>query len=268
MWYDILRSFFKTLGPGIITGSSDDDPSGIATYSQAGAQFGFGLLWMTVLLYPLIIAIQEMCARIGLVTGGGLASAIKRKYPRKIVYPIASLLLIANIINIGADIGAMAASLRLIFPQIPVIVAAVSFTITTIFLEIFITYRKYVKILRFLALSLLVYIVTAIIVGGNINQIIYSSIVPHIELKYEYAMLIVAIIGATFSPYLFFWQTSEEAEEDVAQNKIKEIGEIYNNSKSKKNTNNTNNSKVKDNDSHNNKIPKISRKEIRSMRID
>ena len=254
------------MGPGIITGSSDDDPSGIATYSEAGAQFGFGLLWMAVLLHPLLIAIQEMCARIGLVTGGGLASAIKRKYSKKIVYPIASLLLIANIINIGADIGAMADSLRLIFPQIPAIIAAVSFAAAILILEIIITYRKYVKILRFLALFLVVYIITATIVGGNINQIIYSSIVPHIELKYEYAMMIVAIIGATFSPYLFFWQTSEEAEEDVAQNKIKEIGGIHDSVKSKKNKNDINYSKVKDKDYTN--IPKISRKEIKSMRID
>lgn len=254
------------MGPGIITGSSDDDPSGIATYSEAGAQFGFGLLWMAVLLHPLLIAIQEMCARIGLVTGGGLASAIKRKYSKKIVYPIASLLLIANIINIGADIGAMADSLRLIFPQIPAIIAAVSFAAAILILEIIITYRKYVKILRFLALFLVVYIITATIVGGNINQIIYSSIVPHIELKYEYAMMIVAIIGATFSPYLFFWQTSEEAEEDVVQNKIKEIGGIHDSVKSKKNKNDINYSKVKDKDYTN--IPKISRKEIKSMRID
>lgn len=254
------------MGPGIITGSSDDDPSGIATYSEAGAQFGFGLLWMAVLLHPLLIAIQEMCARIGLVTGGGLASAIKRKYSKKIVYPIASLLLIANMINIGADIGAMADSLRLIFPQIPAIIAAVSFAAAILILEIIITYRKYVKILRFLALFLVVYIITATIVGGNINQIIYSSIVPHIELKYEYAMMIVAIIGATFSPYLFFWQTSEEAEEDVAQKKIKEIGRIYNSVKSKKNKNDINYSKVKNKD--NTSLPKISRKEIKSMRID
>lgn len=254
------------MGPGIITGSSDDDPSGISTYSQAGAQFGFGLLWMIVFLYPLIIAIQEMCARIGLVTGGGLASAIKRKYSKRIVYPIVILLLIANVVNIGADFGAMAASLRLIFPQVPAIVADVLFSITILLLEITITYKKYVKILYFFAFFLLVYIITATIVGGNITQIIYSTIVPHIELKYDFAMMIVAIIGATFSPYLFFWQTSEEAEEDLIQNKISEISKLNNKIKNKKNNDDSLDSKTKDNDIIN--MPKVSKKEIRSMRID
>ncbi len=182
MWYDVLISFFKSLGHGIITGSLDDDPSGMATYSQAGAQFGFGLLWLIVVRYPLIIAIQEMCTRIGLVTDVGLASVIKRKYYNRIVYLIASLLLFANIINMGPDIGAMADSLRLIFPQFPVVLAAILFSITILLLEITIIYKRYVNLLHFFALSLLFYIVAASIVGGNIGQIIYSIIIPHIEL--------------------------------------------------------------------------------------
>ncbi len=122
-----LKQILKSLGPGIITGASDDDPSGIATFSQAGARFGFGMLWLVLFQYPIMTVIQEMCARIGLVTGGGLAAVIKKKYSKKIVFPIVSLLFIANTINIGADIGAMSASVRLIFPQIPFIVATISF---------------------------------------------------------------------------------------------------------------------------------------------
>lgn len=122
-----LKQLLKSLGPGIITGASDDDPSGIATFSQAGAKFGFGMLWLVLFQYPIMTAIQEMCGRIGLVTGGGLAAVIKNKYSNKVVFPLASLLFLANTINIGADIGAMSASVRLIFPQIPFIVATISF---------------------------------------------------------------------------------------------------------------------------------------------
>jgi NRAMP (natural resistance-associated macrophage protein)-like metal ion transporter len=216
--------FLESLGPGIITGASDDDPSGIATYSQAGAQFGFGMLWLAVFQYPFMMVVQEMCARIGLITGSGLAGVIKNKYSRKVVFPIASLLLIANTVNIGADIGAMAASIRLGFPQIPIIAITLSFTAFTILSEIFVPYNRYVKILKYLTISLFAYLATTIIVGGNVNQILAATLIPHIELTPAFAMMFVAIIGTTISPYLFFWQASEEAEEDVAKHKIKEIG--------------------------------------------
>ena len=146
----LRKTILKSLGPGIITGASDDDPSGIATFSQAGAQFGFGMLWMALFQYPMMTVVQEMCASIGLVTGSGLSSVIKKKYSRKIVFPLASLLLIANTINIGADIAAMAASIRLIFPHLPVIIATLSFTAFIILSEIFVPYNKYVKILKYL----------------------------------------------------------------------------------------------------------------------
>jgi NRAMP (natural resistance-associated macrophage protein)-like metal ion transporter len=229
------------LGPGVITGASDEDPSGIATYAQAGAQFGFGLLWLVLILYPMKTVIQEMCARIGLVTGSGLSAVIKHKYSKKIVFPITILLLIANTINIGADIGAMAASIRLVFPHIPVIVVTISFSAFIILSEVFVPYKKYVKILKYLILSLFAYLGTAIIVGGNWGQIFASTIIPHIEFTPAFAMIFVAIFGTTISPYLFFWQASEEAEEDVAKHKIKEIGKGN---------------------------PKISKKEIKSMRQD
>ncbi len=222
---DGLKSFFKSLGPGLITGASDDDPSGIATYSQAGAQFGLGTLWLALFQLPLMVAIQEMCARIGLVTGSGLTSIMKKRYSKKTVYPIISLLLIANTINIGADIGAMSASVKLVLPQLPIAIVTILFTVLVVCAEIFIPYRKYVTILKYLTLSLLAYVITAFIVGGNWNEILVSSIIPHVEFTPEFVMLFVAIFGTTISPYLFFWQTSEEAEEDVEKNKIKEIGE-------------------------------------------
>jgi NRAMP (natural resistance-associated macrophage protein)-like metal ion transporter len=235
------KTILNKLGPGIITGASDADPSGIATYAQAGAQFGFGMAWLVLFLYPMMTAVQEMCARIGLVTGSGLAAVIKQKYSRKIIFPLTSLLLIANMINIGTDIGAIAASIRLVVPQLPVIVTTISFTAFIILSEVFVPYRKYVKILKYLILSLFAYLATAIIVGGNWNQILSAILIPHIEFTPAFAMMFVAIIGTTISPYLFFWQASEEAEEDVAKNKIKEIGKGN---------------------------PKIAKKEIKLMRED
>jgi NRAMP (natural resistance-associated macrophage protein)-like metal ion transporter len=218
------RSILKSLGPGVITGASDDDPSGIATFAQAGAQFGFGVLWLAIFQYPIMAAIQEMCARIGLVTGKGIAGVIKTKYSNKVLYPLASLLLIANTINIGADIGAMSASVRLLFPQIPFLWMSVAFATFMVISEILIPYNRYSKILRVLTLSLFAYIATAIIVGGNWQQILTATITPHIEFNSGFAMIFVAIFGTTTSPYLFFWQASEEAEEDVMKDKIKEIG--------------------------------------------
>ncbi len=223
--FDGFKSFFKSLGPGLITGASDDDPSGIATYSQAGAQFGFGTLWLALFQLPLMITIQEMCARIGLVTGNGLAGIMKKRYSKKTVYPLISLLLVANTINIGADIGAMSASVKLVLPQLPIVIVTILFTALVICAEIFIPYRKYVTILKYLTLSLLAYVITAFVVGGNWNKILISSVIPHFEFTPAFVMIFVAIFGTTISPYLFFWQTSEEAEEDVAKDKIKEIGE-------------------------------------------
>jgi Mn2+/Fe2+ NRAMP family transporter len=194
------------------------------------------------MLYPMMTAVQEMCARIGLVTGSGLASIIKQKYSRRIIFPLTGLLLIANTINIGTDIGAMAASIRLVLPHLPVIIATLSFTAFIILSEVFVPYSKYVKILKYLILCLFAYLATAIIVGGNWNQILNSVLIPHVEFTPAYAMMFVAVVGTTISPYLFFWQASEEAEEEVEKHKIKEIGGKGS--------------------------PTISNKEIRSMRQD
>ena len=218
-----ISQILRALGPGVITGAADDDPSGIATYTQAGAKFGLGMLWMTLFLLPTMIVIQEMCARIGLLSGNGLAALIKKKYSAKIVYPISSLLIIANTINIGADLGAMSASVKIIFPDVPFVVITILFSAFIIIAEIFIPYDKYVKVLKYLVLSLFAYVLTAVIVGGNIDKILFT-IIPSITFSSEYAIMFVAVIGTTISPYLLFWQTSEEAEEDVAKHKIKEIG--------------------------------------------
>jgi NRAMP (natural resistance-associated macrophage protein)-like metal ion transporter len=235
--------FLKSLGPGIITGAADEDPSTIGTYSQAGAQFGFGMLWLALFQYPMIAVVQEMCARIGLVTGSGLAAVIKKKYSKKIVLAISSLILIANTINIGADIGAMAASVKLFFPQLPVSIASLSFTAFIVISQMLLPYNKYVKILKYLTISLFAYVVTAILVGGNWEDIFVSSIIPYFELTPTFAMMFVAIFGATLTPYAFFWQASEEAEEDVDRHRITEISKEDNS-------------------------PKISKKEVRLMRSD
>jgi NRAMP (natural resistance-associated macrophage protein)-like metal ion transporter len=236
-----IKNIFKSLGPGVVTGAADDDPSGIATYSQAGASFGFGMLWMAVFQYPLMTAIQEMCARIGLLTGDGLASVIKKKYSNKVVLPLASLLLIANTINIGADIGAMGAATRLVIPQIPFYVPTLIFTVFILLIQIFVPYKRYVRVLKYLTMSLFAYIVTAIIVGGDAGNLLAATIIPHIEFNSEFAMMFVAMLGTTISPYLFFWQASEEAEEEVKKKKIPEI---------------------------NSGKPEVSRKEVKLMKAD
>ncbi len=218
-----LKTILKSLGPGVVTGAADDDPSGIATYSQAGANFGFGMLWMTLFQYPMMTVVQEICARIGLITGDGLAAVIKRKYTNRIVLPLTSLLLIANTINIGADIGAMGTAVRLVFPELPFVVPTLLFTALILIVQIFVPYKKYVKILKYLTISLFAYIATAIIVGGNLNHLLIATVIPHIEFTPEFAMMFVAMLGTTISPYLFFWQTSEEAEEEVKKKKIPEI---------------------------------------------
>ena len=220
-----LKKLSKIFGPGIITGASDDDPSGIATYTQAGAQYGTGALWFSLFIYPLVTTVQEMCGRIGLLTGSGLAGVIKKKYSKKTVFPIITLLLVANTINIGADIGAMSASVNLIFPGFPILLTTLLFTVTIILSEILIPYQKYVRILKYLTLSLLAYFVTALIIGANWQEVFTASIIPHVEFTPAFSMMFVALFGTTISPYLFFWQTSEEAEEDVAKNKIKGIGD-------------------------------------------
>lgn len=211
------RQFWQGLGPGLITGAADDDPSGIATYSQTGSQYGFQLLWLSGFTFPLMAIVQEMCARIGLMTGRGLAGNIRINYPKWVLYTSAGLLFTANSINIGADIGAMAKATQLIFPNINFVLCAFGFTFFSLLLQIFTPYQRYAKYLKFLVLILLSYIVTAFIVRIDYRQLFFYTFIPTITFSKDQMFLITAILGTTISPYLFFWQTSHEVEESIAQ---------------------------------------------------
>ncbi|GAC1571733.1 MAG: divalent metal cation transporter [Sphingomicrobium sp.] len=200
------------LGPGLITGASDDDPSGIATYSQAGAQFGYGLTWVMLFSWPLMCAIQEISARIGRVTGRGLAGNLKQHYAAPIVYGIVALLVIANTINLGADLGAMAAALKLVIGG-PQLVYVGLFAGLSLLLEVFVRYARYVSVLKWLTLSLFAYVGVALIVHVPWTIVGRSLVLPEIEAKASYLTVLVAILGTTISPYLFFWQAEEEVEE-------------------------------------------------------
>jgi NRAMP (natural resistance-associated macrophage protein)-like metal ion transporter len=201
------------LGPGLITGAADDDPSGIATYSQAGAQFGFALGWTLLLTYPLMCAIQMVSARIGRVTGRGLAGNMRRHYPLSALYALIGLLVIANVINLGADLGAMAAALNLLIPG-PAWLYIGGFAIAVALLEIFVRYSLYASVLRWLTLSLFAYVATVFAVGVPWSSVAAGLLIPHIQWSGAYLTLVVAIFGTTISPYLFFWQASQEVEEE------------------------------------------------------
>ncbi len=233
-----FNRFLRILGPGLITGAADDDPSGIATYSQTGAQFGYGQLWTALFMLPFQTAIQEACARIGAVTGKGLVAVIKENYSKKIVYAVILLVLVANTINIGADIGAMAAAANLLIP-VNFVFLTLFFTVLILVLEIFTSYKVYAKILKYLAITLISYPLTVFIVHEPWGEILKATIIPHFELSFAFLFIITGVLGTTISPYMFFWQTSEEVEEE------KEIG-IY---------------KIQ-------KYPSLMKKFIKNMRID
>ncbi len=218
-----LKKLLGALGPGFITGAADDDPSGIATYSQTGVLFGFSQLWVALFSYPFMTVIQEMCGRIGMVTGMGLAGVIRKEYSKKILALSVLLLLIANTINIGADLGAMASSVQLLLP-IPFIVLLIGITIFTLFLEVLVPYPTYARYLKYLTLSLLAYVITAFVIKENWSVILHSTFVPHIVWSKAYLMNIAAFLGTTISPYLFFWQADEEVEEEIVHHQIRGMG--------------------------------------------
>ncbi len=218
-----MRKFFKRLGPGFITGAADDDPSGIATYSQTGAQFGYGQLWTALFSFPFMTAVQEMCGRIGMVTGKGLSGVIKKYYSRPVLGVAVTLLVVANAVNIGADLGAMASAVQMLF-GLPFELWLFGLTALTLGLEIFVSYPRYAKFLKYLTLSLFAYIFVALIVKQDWGNILHSTILPSFSWNKAYIMNIVAILGTTISPYLFFWQADEEVEEEISEHKIAEIG--------------------------------------------
>lgn len=213
------KDYWYILGPGLTTGASDDDPSGIATYSQAGAQTGFGFLWTAALTFPLMAAIQEVCARIGLVTGRGLASNIRQHFGKRTLYASATLLFAANTFNIGADIGAMANATQLVF-KLNTTLLVVGTTLLILLLQVFTPYVRYAKYLKWLALILLAYIVSAILAKPEWGNIAKNTFVPHITFTKSNLILLCAVLGTTITPYLFFWQTSQEIEEEIADGKV------------------------------------------------
>ena len=205
-------SVLEKLGPGLITGAADDDPSGIATYSQGGAQFGYSLLWTLFFTYPLMVGIQVVSARIGRVSGYGLAGNIRQHYPRGMLYSLVSLLLVANTINIGADLVAMADSTALLIGG-PRHAYIVGFGLVCVVLQVYISYARYVRVLKWLTLSLFAYVGVAFTVDLPWTQVIKETAIPVLSMSSEYLTTVVAILGTTISPYLFFWQASQECED-------------------------------------------------------
>ena len=206
------RKLFQVLGPGLITGAADDDPSGIATYSQVGAQFGYGLGWTLVISYPLMAAIQEISARIGRVTGFGIAGNLRRHYSTWLSGGIVLLLLCANLINLGADLGAMGAALKLLIGG-PALVYVVLFAALSAGLQVFIRYARYVSILKWGCLALFSYVICAFVVHVAWGEVAWAIVWPPLSLKANYLMAVVAVFGTTISPYLFFWQAGQEVED-------------------------------------------------------
>lgn len=208
----ILR-YWKVIGPGLVTGASDDDPSGIATYSQAGAAFGLSTLWTSIVAFPLMAAIQKMCARIGLVTNQGLTGALKSHYPRPILYIMLIFSFPAIVMNIGADIAGMGAVGNLLFPSIDAMFFSVFFTILLLGLIIYLPYTQIASILKYLCIVILVYFIVPFLYKQDLVEIAKSTFIPTIKFDKDFIAIIVGILGTTISPYLFFWQASVEVEE-------------------------------------------------------
>lgn len=205
----------KKLGPGIVTGASDDDPSGIATYSQVGSQFGFAMLWTMLFSYPLMAGIQEISAWLGRVTGIGLAGNIRRHYSAWVLYPVVAMLLVANVINLGADIGAMGSALKLLVGG-SALFYSILFGLLSVIAAIFVPYHLYAQVLKWSALVLLVYVATAFVVHVHWQSALAGAFIPTISLSKGYMTALTAVFGTTISPYLFFWQASQEVEEQEA----------------------------------------------------
>ena len=208
-----VKEFFKNVGPGIVTGSSDDDPSGIATYSQAGAQAGYGFLWSALLTFPLMVAVQEMCARIGLATGKGLAGNLRDHFPKPVLYFLTLLVLIGSTINIGADLAGMSAAASLLLP-LPSLAWIVIFSVIVVLAMVFLPYHKFAAILKWLTFGLLAYILVPFATQVDWGEVAMATLIPSLAWNKESILILVAILGTTISPYLFFWQASMEVEEE------------------------------------------------------
>jgi len=210
-----IKRFARVLGPGLITGAADDDPSGIATYSIAGASLGFATLWTALVTLPLMSVVQFLCAKIGLVSGMGLAGVLRSYYPRWLLYPAVFSLLVANTINAGTDIGAIAAAINLIVP-VPIAFMIVPIALLIIALQFWGSYRLITRVFKWLTLTLFAYIGAAFLAKPNWREVTKATFIPQLSLDKTYLMTLVAILGTTISPYLFFWQASEEVEEEIS----------------------------------------------------
>ena len=206
------RGLLSVLGPGLVTGAADDDPSGVGTYSQVGAQFGYGLAWTMFFGFPLLASIQAICARIGATTGKGIAQNLRQHYPRPLLQAVVIMLLVANVINLGADLGAMGAALALLLPG-PVLLFTVLFGVVSVALEVLVSYTRYAKVLKWTTLSLFAYVAVVFVADVPVAEAVRGTLIPHFTFDKPHAMALVAIFGTTISPYLFFWQAGQEVEE-------------------------------------------------------
>ena len=211
--FQLAKEYANTLGPGLITGAADDDPSGIATYSQTGAATGFNLLWLSLFSFPFMAVVQEMCARIGIATGRGLAANMRTLFPAWTLYVSAIFFFAANVFNIGADLGAMAKAMQLVFPVLDFSTLVIGFVVISLLLQIFTTYARYAQYLKYLTFALFAYVATALVLNIDWSDALMHTIVPQMSFSKDSLLLICAILGTTISPYLFFWQTSQEVEE-------------------------------------------------------
>jgi NRAMP (natural resistance-associated macrophage protein)-like metal ion transporter len=207
-----VKLLFQKLGPGLVTGASDDDPSGIGTYSQVGAQFGYALLWTMVFSYPLMTAIQEISARIGRVTGVGIAANLRKNYPKPLLYAVVFVVSVANVFNLGADIGAMGSAAQLILPG-PISLFIMIFGLASLAGILLIPYSTYAKYLKWLTLSLFAYVGVVFLVHVSWSDVLRATLLPHIQMTRDFFTAVIAVLGTTISPYLFFWQASQEVEE-------------------------------------------------------
>ena len=211
-----IKSILNRLGPGLITGASDDDPSGIGTYTQAGAALGYATLWTAVVTLPLMIVVQHICAKIGMCSGRGLAGVLRKFYPRWLLYPAVGGLVVANTINAGTDIAAIAAAINMFVP-IPIAALVLPIAVAIVVLQIWGSYRLIVHVFKWLSLSLFAYVIAAFLAGPDWDRVLYATVVPQIRFDNAYVTTLVALLGTTISPYLFFWEASEEVEEEKSK---------------------------------------------------
>ena len=214
-WLAKVRPYVRAVGPGLVTGAADNDPSGIGTFAKTGAQFGYVQLWLAALTLPMMIVVQEVCARIGLATGRGLAQVIRDHYPRWLLYGCVGLLVVANTINIGADLMAMAASGGLLVKQVPVWMWMAGFVLITALAPAYLNYRRYEKVLRLLCVFLLAYIAQVFLTHQPWGQVLRHTVVPTLRMDFEFWENVAAVMGTSISPYMFFWQASQEVEEEI-----------------------------------------------------